>query len=82
MDTPSNGEVVEGCLVNIERNGDVSAFATEFIRYAANQHLPATVLFACSQWTNLVAPHVGIVYEYAVHGKSAHLVIGTTNEVN
>ena len=33
MDTPSNGEVVEGCLVNIERNGDVSAFATEFIRY-------------------------------------------------
>ena len=48
MDTPSNGEVVEGCLVNIERNGDVSAFATEFIRYAANQHLPATVLFVCS----------------------------------
>ena len=32
MDTPSNGEVVEGCLVNIERNGNVSAFATEFIR--------------------------------------------------
>ncbi|KAL0051006.1 hypothetical protein WJX82_000480 [Trebouxia sp. C0006] len=35
MDTPSNGEVVEGCLVNIERNGDVSAFATEFIRRKA-----------------------------------------------
>ncbi|KAL3142989.1 kinesin-like protein [Trebouxia sp. C0009 RCD-2024] len=35
MDTPSNGEVVEGCLVNIERNGNVSAFATEFIRRKA-----------------------------------------------
>ncbi|KAA6429992.1 MAG: hypothetical protein FRX49_00423, partial [Trebouxia sp. A1-2] len=35
MDTPSNGEVVEGCLVNIERNGGVSAFATEFIRRKA-----------------------------------------------
>ena len=38
MDTPSNGEVVEGCLVNIERNGGVSAFATEFIRYVNIQH--------------------------------------------
>ena len=36
MDTPSNGEVVEGCLVNIERNGNVSAFATEFIRSAGH----------------------------------------------
>ncbi len=42
MDTPSNGEVVEGCLVNIERNGDVSAFATEFIRSASRQPLTYT----------------------------------------
>lgn len=34
MDLPSDGEVVEACLVNIGRSGAVSAFATEFIRYA------------------------------------------------
>ena len=33
LNIPSNGEVVEGCLANIERNADVSAFASEFIRY-------------------------------------------------
>ena len=33
MDLPSDGEVVEACLVNIGRSGAVSAFATEFIRY-------------------------------------------------
>lgn len=32
MDLPSDGEVVEACLVNIGRSGAVSAFATEFIR--------------------------------------------------
>lgn len=34
MDLPSDGEVVEACLVNIGRSGAVSAFATDFIRCA------------------------------------------------
>ena len=35
MDMPSNGEVVEGCLVNIERSREVSTFAAEFLRYTS-----------------------------------------------
>ena len=62
MDTPSNGEVVEGCLVNIERNGDGSDFATQFIRWACT--IPYIVPTDCSQFPCVLAlscsyaPHI------------------------
>ena len=43
MDLPSDGEVVEACLVNIGRSGAVSAFATEFIRYLLTTSWPTDV---------------------------------------